>query len=247
MDDIRYLGKLNYKIGNVGFVSVLRKKDFIFEFKKGKKQFSFIFVESGRLEYSFKDGNKLLISKGDTLFIPKKLPYKTTYLEDNTKIKIITFDCTFYEEVEDFKTPFVKNDDRFSSAFLKCTEEKSRNALFLFSKLYEILYIMQTLTLPEEKKYRKILPAVEELRTKFYENQKISYYASLCNMSESNFRKLFKEYTSLSPLDFRNHIRMDEVKKMTASGEYSVSEAAFKAGFNNMSFFYELYRKVNEA
>lgn len=106
---------------------------------------------------------------------------------------------------------------------------------------------MQTLTLPEEKKYRKILPAVEELRTKFYENQKISYYASLCNMSESNFRKLFKEYTSLSPLDFRNHIRMDEVKKMTASGEYSVSEAAFKAGFNNMSFFYELYRKVNEA
>ena len=62
-------------------------------------------------------------------------------------------------------------------------------------------------------------------------------------MSESNFSKLFKEYTGFSPIEFRNRIRIAEVRKLTDSGEYSISEAAYMVGFNNMSFFYETYNK----
>ena len=63
-------------------------------------------------------------------------------------------------------------------------------------------------------------------------------------MSESNFRKLFKEYTGKSPIEYRNLIRISEVKKMIDSGEFTVSEAAYLVGFNNMSFFYEVYNKA---
>lgn len=244
MEDIRYLGKLDYEIKNVGFVNVERNQNYTFEFKKGKKQYSFIYVESGELEYFFKNTKKCIrIQKGDLLFVPKKFPYSTKYLTDGTKIKIFVFDCYFQSSNDYFKAPFLENFPEISSVFDSFSESKSRNSLFLYSKIYELLYVLQKNTIPAEKKYIRIFPAVKEIRKNFAENKKISHYAKLCNMSESNFRKLFKEYTGLSPIEFRNRIRIAEVKKMTNSGEYRISEAAYAAGFNNMSFFYEEYEK----
>ncbi len=243
MEDIRYLGKLDYRIENVGFVSVVRNKDFTFEYKKGKKKFSFIYVETGELEYYFeKDSKTITISKGDLLFIPKKLPYKTKYLTNNTQIKIFIFDCVqgangFLNQI------FSKKSDEISTVFHQCTNENVRNALFLLSKTYEILYFLSANNKPQDKKHKKIMPAINELKQNFSQNHKMSYYATLCNMSESNFRKLFKEYVGTSPIDFRNRIRIAEVKKMLDSGEFNVSEAAYTAGFNNMSYFYEEYKK----
>ena len=102
---------------------------------------------------------------------------------------------------------------------------------------------MENDTLKLPKKYIKILPALNEIKQMYFENKKLRYYADLCNMSESNFRRLFKDYTGKSPIEYRNLIRISEVKKMLDSGEFTTSEAAYLTGFNNMSFFYELYKK----
>jgi hypothetical protein len=95
MEDIRFSGKPEFEIKNPGFVSVLRNKDFTFEYKKGKKWHSFIYVERGGLEYRFNKNEKnLVVNKGDLLFVPRKMPYKTTYLRDCTLLKIFTFDAS---------------------------------------------------------------------------------------------------------------------------------------------------------
>ena len=65
-------------------------------------------------------------------------------------------------------------------------------------------------------------------------------------MSESNFRKLFRENIGKSPIEYRNHIRIMEFEKLISSGEFTVSEAAYVVGFNNMSFFYEVYHKYSQ-
>lgn len=109
--------------------------------------------------------------------------------------------------------------------------------------LYQLFYLTQYKDLKIPPKHRQIIPAVKEMNSKFYENKHILYYAELCNMSVSNFRRLFKEYTNQSPIEYRNMLRIQAVKKMLDSGEFTVSEAALNAGFNNMSFFYEIYRK----
>ena len=97
------------------------------------------------------------------------------------------------------------------------------------------------------KKFKKILPSVKDIEKNFFENKKILFYADLCNMSESNFRKVFKEYTGFSPIEYRNIMRCKEVKQLLDSGEFTVSEAAYTVGFNNMSFFYEVYNKYINA
>ena len=52
MEDIRYDGTLDFKIYDVGYVSVLRNANFTFEYTLGKDRFSFIYVKSGEMLYA---------------------------------------------------------------------------------------------------------------------------------------------------------------------------------------------------
>lgn len=53
MYDIRFDGKFEFILDNIGFVNAERNENHIFEYKNGKDRFSFIFVEKGSLEYTF--------------------------------------------------------------------------------------------------------------------------------------------------------------------------------------------------
>lgn len=247
MEDIRFFGKPDFKIENPGFVSVLRNKDFTFEYKNGKKWHSFIYVEKGCLEYFFKPSKKYItVNKGEMLFMPKKLPYIAKYLTDNTLLKIFTFDIHTTQLPDNFKTPFVSSSKSYHDIFSACHRQSTRNAFFLFSKIYELFYTLQANDLFTPEISTKIMPAINEINNNYHQNKKISYYADLCMMSESNFRKLFREQTGKSPIEYRNLLRLAEVKNLLNSGEYTVAEAAYKAGFNNMSFFYELYNSKKQ-
>ena len=244
MNDIRYDGRLEYPIDQIGFVNLSRREGYEFEYKNGKSLYSFIYVENGSLEYLFSGKSEpMRLEKGMVLFVPKLLPYQTRYLQNGTKIKIMVFDLPGILVPPALSVPVLRRSLAVSELFDSIAGEKSKNNLFLSARLYDLLFLHFTEKQPMTKEYRKILPALKELEEKYFENQKVSYYAELCRMSESNFRLLFREHTGFSPVEYRNRIRISEVKKMLRSGEFTVSEAAYLAGFQNMSFFYELYHR----
>ncbi len=240
MKDIRFDGKLDYKIENLGFVKVMRNAGFEFLYRTGKDRYSLIVVLNGSIEYRFINTNETVtLTKGMLLFIPKNYSYIAKYLEENTIIRILIFDTD--SNAEFLTAPVLKKLNNFSDSFYN---ECTRSTAYLAARVYDFLDILEKETKTVPKKYRKILPAIEEININYFENKKLSFYSDMCNMSESNFRKLFKEYTGKSPIEYRNLIRISEVKKMIDSGEFTVSEAAYLAGFNNMSFFYEVYNKI---
>jgi len=242
MMDVRYMGDSDFKIDIVGYVGVQREKDFSFEYKTGKEQHSFIYVQHGMLDYYFSEsGRKIQVKKGSMIYIPKHMPYKTKYLMDNTTIKIIIFDTTSDALLPMPLTTLSTSEIAF--AFESISLLNAYNTLFLTSKIYEILYIAGNDTSNIPKKYEKIFPALTEMNYKYFENHKVETYAKMCKMSEQNFRRLFKAYTGSSPIEYRNSLRLFAVKRMVDSGEFTVSEAAYIAGFNNMSFFYSIYHK----
>ena len=241
MEDNKFDGKLDYKIDNVGFIRVERKANHFFEYKKGKEKFSFIFIEKGSMDYTIKENNQNFhLTKDSLLYIPKLCPYYATYLDDNTAVRMFTFDVEYENLPQFLRTAFSLKSPDISSAF---NSVNNQNTLLIYSNIYKLLYIMQDETNDVPLKYRKIMPAVSKIKQKYFENHKMSFYADLCNMSESNFRKLFREYTEMSPIEYRNKIRIAQVKRMIETEGYSVSEAAYITGFNNMSFFYETYNK----
>ena len=82
-----------------------------------------------------------------------------------------------------------------------------------------------------------------EISENWQKNDSIAHYAELCDMSEVHFRRLFGEYMQMSPVEYRNSIRLANAKSKLQSGEYNVSETAELCGFSNLSFFIRLYKK----
>lgn len=244
MEDIRFNGSLDFEIKEPGFVQVTRNENYAFPYKNGKKAYSFIFAQHGELKYYFPTLNKyFLVEKGTAIFIPKNLPYIATYLKDFTKIKILSFDSKTDAFPRKFLTPIPIKTPEAVILFDSISKQNMYSPLFLTAKIYELLHYLDVTDNSIPQKYQKLLPALIELKQQYFKNEKISYYAKLCAMSESNFRKLFKEYTGNNPITYRNLIRISAVQSLLNTGETTISEAAYLVGFNNMSFFYQVYKK----
>ena len=240
MKDIRYLGKLDFRIDNVGYVKVMRDKDFAVPYRSGKEKYSVILPISGSMSYHFPESREtVLLYPGDIMYIPKKHPYIATYLQDGTVMNLFNFDTDTGMISEGFEYPKKRTLPELARRICTELESNSENMLFLASRIYEAICALEKREVQIPKKYKRILPDIEEIKTRFEDNRKISYYAELCDMSESNFRKLFTEYVGKSPIEYRNCLRISRARSMIDSGEYTALEAAYLCGFNNMSVFYE--------
>jgi AraC-like DNA-binding protein len=199
------------------------------------------------LRYDFTTLKKtILVEQGSGIVIPKNVPYHATYLFEDTKIKMLSFDMKGDSILKSFDKPCNVKSPEISLLFSSISPQNIHNSLFLSARIYELLYYLEQIDESVPKKYRKLSPALLDLKRQYFKNEKISYYAELCSMSESNFRKLFREYTGKSPIEYRNLIRISAVQALLNTGEATINEAAYLVGFNNMSFFYEVYNKYKK-
>lgn len=74
-------------------------------------------------------------------------------------------------------------------------------------------------------------------------NLKIEDVAGLINMSDSAFSHFFRKYTNKSFTDFLTDIRIGNVCRMLFDSDDTISEIAYKSGFNNIANFNRLFKK----
>jgi AraC-like DNA-binding protein len=68
--------------------------------------------------------------------------------------------------------------------------------------------------------------------------------AGTVNMHPSAIGRYFKKNTGYSPVDYINRIRIGNACRVIASGESTISEAGYQSGFNNLSHFNRVFRKI---
>lgn len=238
----------NFVIENINFENVARPKNFRYHHKCREKN-AFIYTVSGTMENKIieKDERNIYVEAGELMFIPKNCEYIGVYTEENTEIKIVQFDI-----VGDNVPPYLSSPqkivlpkiaEQIDAFFAPLTTSDMTHPFYHLSRLYELLWLIDINYYKLPSKFKKLKAALYELTEYYYQNKKISYYASLCDMSEVNFRRLFHEYMGQSPIDYRNEIRLKNAKLKLTSGLYNVSEVAASTGFSNLSFFTRLYKK----
>lgn len=55
--------------------------------------------------------------------------------------------------------------------------------------------------------------------------------------------RLFQKYLHRSPLEFINEYRLDQAVELLRSTELSITEIAYRTGFNGTSYFTERFHK----
>jgi AraC-like DNA-binding protein len=90
---------------------------------------------------------------------------------------------------------------------------------------------------------RRISKAIGHLREHFDEQLKMEEIARELGMSVSGFHHHFKSVTSMSPLQFQKHLRLQEARRLMLGEDMDAASAGFRVGYENPSHFSREYKR----
>jgi AraC-like DNA-binding protein len=85
---------------------------------------------------------------------------------------------------------------------------------------------------------------VQYIKGHISEEITIDKLSNLCCMSKPNFFRVFKREFGISPVDFILHERIKIAKTMLKDQNASITEACYAVGFNNLSYFFKLFKRI---
>lgn len=237
-------GHIPYTVTIAEAVTVGHKDGFVFSCEDGRSLYGFIHVLCGRVKYAFLEPKEtVMVEQGKVIYIPKGVRYVCTWMPGEAQVVIFQFDLHKGSPEQPCGKPVLMPSDT-GRLFRGSTDQYALfDGLRCAARIYDLLGILRQEGTPMPKKYRRLLPALEEMERNPAAKRDVSYYAELCQMSIPGFRRSFKEYVGHSPVEYRNGLRLANARKLIMSGEYSVEEAAQISGFTNLSFFYRLFRR----
>ena len=189
---------------------------------------------------------------------------------NNAHVITIQFSKEFFDQSFLSKKEFlsIKNLLKDSQRGLKFTDEtfriialKIRNLVTIkgFYAVIEFLKILYILSISKDKKLLasegfvsikvdekgdRINKMFTYILTHFNDpNLRITELALESNMSTSAFGHFFKKSTNKSFTQFVVDLRLGYASKLLINSNYSISEIAYKSGFNNIANFNRLFKK----
>ena len=94
-----------------------------------------------------------------------------------------------------------------------------------------------------DEKYRRIQPGVDYLENNYASDFSVDDLAKICALSATSFRRLFFECKGMSPVDYRNSLRIRRAVDMLKTGRCTVSEAAGQVGISDVKYFGKLFKR----
>ena len=168
----------------------------------------------------------------------------------HNNIFAINFLISTDEKFEPFKITLknpAKIEALFESAEREWVKKDVGYADAVYSDLYKILSLIKKDYRSEYygSRYREIIsPAISYIRNN-YTTKKITAetLADVCGISVSYLRRLFSRCCGVSPIEYTINLRLEYAKEMIYSGDFSVTAAAEKSGFNDISYFSRTFKK----
>ena len=92
--------------------------------------------------------------------------------------------------------------------------------------------------------YAKIEFVKKYINDNFTRNLTVEELAELTGLSQSHFRKIFREIVGMSATQYAIYLRINKARDLLVSGSANVSEAAFQSGFKDVFYFSSMFKKV---
>lgn len=247
----------NIYVGDVVINSGIRLQGRTYKKQRnGRTRHGFLYVWSGEATFYLGKGSTVTVTDGQLLYLPKGLKYKMQYTGESTTFVVVNFEL-FREDAQPFWlfediTLVAKEDTAHTFAGIMakleaCSAAQNmagqfrRNELVyrLLATIYSDHRLFET-----EKQYTQISKGVLLLKQTYLENLPIEMFAKACSISESSFRQLFHKQYGMSPLQYRNNLRINRARELLEYDNCTVAEAAYASGFENLGYFCRYYKKL---
>lgn len=113
----------------------------------------------------------------------------------------------------------------------------------LLIKIMRYMYMYNYKTV-SAKNFELITNAVDYLKQNYNTEIKLEDIAVKSFTSKNYLSKLFKEVTGINFSEYIHKIRINEACSLLRNTDQSVSSIAEQVGFNDMKFFYEIFRRI---
>lgn len=214
-----------------------------------REHFSICFIFEGEYLY-LQGGEELHIKAGSAIFLPKGSKYLYNILTPSEKTMVgqITFDFSVSDPISNLPT--------------KVTSIESADELFdIFNKILKIhnedskadcLEMLSLLAKMINESVRIIRGAQTDLLSKAEEyirqnrNCKISLasIAKICHLSESQFRKRFTERYGISPVKYKNRLRIEQACRLLNTEQFNIAEVSRALSFDTPYAFSKTFKSM---
>lgn len=95
-----------------------------------------------------------------------------------------------------------------------------------------------------DSRLSQIARAIAWLRNHYSETCRIDDIADIAGMSRSTFHSHFKAVTSMSPLEFRSQLRLQEARRLMVAEAVDAAGAGYRVGYESPSQFSRHYARM---
>ncbi len=89
----------------------------------------------------------------------------------------------------------------------------------------------------------RIAKALSRISQEFAQTLRIEDIAKDVHMSVSGFHAHFKAVTSMTPIQYQKHLRLQEARRLMLSENFDAAEAGYRVGYEDPSYFSRDYKR----
>ena len=223
-----------------------------------KKQHMLLGILNCRAIYTLKDGKEISVPSNSIVYTPEGSEYRVRFVDcdANEGYNCIGINFKLYDESGD---PFGFHDNvkiynlkHTASVFESmhkigdACQQAAYSPMRILGLFYTLLsdigsdYHERHNILP---KYNVIAKGIKTLESTVASAMQINDLARICNVSPIYFRKLFKEYSGTTPMEYKLNAMIAQAKQQLIYSDKPVWEIAEMLGFSSATYFCRAFKK----
>lgn len=212
----------------------------------------FVYITQGKVHFFLPKG-KLCAGTRDMVYLPGDTAYRSIWLENS---KFVVVDLLLHSadgqaiRFEDAPSVLFHDTHRVYDGLLaelakKADTNEPFDWLDRLSLSFKLLYEMARDTNRKEldDQNRRIKTALTYLDANFTSDFSVADLAKMCSLSVSSFRRIFVSCKGMSPVEYRNRLRIRKASELLKFGRYTVGEAAELVGIPDIKYFGKLFKR----
>ena len=251
---LRKLYHTDFELNNIFAMRQKWVKGILFQRPRPRHITGIIYLNKCKGIYTDKTGEAFTAPPKSIVCLPMGSEYTCLNAECSNTLDdaiLIEFNAVKDNELFTFSDkPFLVNDVNPHIAFelfndiIQAFESSTPSSLSIKTSVYRLLtYLCTEKVQKHQKRYGKISTGIELIESNPLSDIPIEKIAEVCEVTPCYFRRLFKEYSGKSPLEYRMELRLNMAKKMLEGGESTLEYIAEALNFESTSYFCRVFKK----